>query len=171
MKRELKWALGALAVLVASVAMAGVAKGGKLYIKGSGVNAWDKADASGKKSPLKAGDEVTWQGADEKNKQMQAIEYGPGGKKKGFVQMANLATTKPIDEYPTGDGKGTSAAAFASSGAATKALGGAGLKMADGSGPKGIEAAAGIIHLEGSSEDQKKKVAEHVKKAGLGAEK
>lgn len=169
MKRGTKWALIALAAsaLVTGGAMAGVAKGGKLYIKGTGVNMWDKADASGKKTALKNGDEVTWNGADEKNKSMHAIEFKG---KKGFVQMANLTPNKPADEI-AGDGKATSAAAFASSGAATKAMSESGLKYAQGEGPNAQEVAAGLIHLEGSSEDQKSKVPEHVKKQGLGGEK
>lgn len=166
MKRGIRWALCALAV--ASVAMAGVAKGGKLFIKGTGVNMWDKADASGKKTALKNGDEVTWNGPDEKNKSMHAIEFKG---KKGFVQMANLTPNKPAEEVATSDGKMTSAAAFASSGAATKAMSESGLKYAQGEGPNAQEVAAGLIHLEGSTEEQKKNVADHVKKQGLGGEK
>ena len=164
-----KWAWLALAVVcAASAAVAGVAKGGKLYIKGTGVNMWDKADASGKKTALKNGDEVVWQGADATNKQMHAIEFKG---KKGFVQMANLTPNKPADEVASSDGKMTSAAAFASSGAATKAMSESGLKYAQGEGPNAQEVAAGLIHLEGSSEDQKSKVPDHVKKQGLGGEK
>jgi hypothetical protein len=168
-KRKTNGALIALAVFCAAgAAMAGVAKGGKLFIKGTGVNMWDKADASGKKTALKNGDEVTWNGADEKNKSMHAIEIKG---KKGFVQMANLTPNKPADEVTSSDGKTTSAAAFASSGAATKAMTEAGMKYAEGEGPDAKVVAAGIIHMEGSSEDQKKGVPEHVKKQGLGGEK
>jgi hypothetical protein len=166
-KRRTKWALCAL--LIAATAAAGVAKGGKLYIKGTGVNAWDKADASGKKTALKAGDEVTWDGPDDKHKEMHLVHFGPGGKKKGYVQVSNLTPNKPADEI-TQDGKTTSAQAFASSGAATKAMTEAGLKYAQGD-QSATEVAAGLIHLEGSSEEQKKNVPDHVKKSGLGAEK
>jgi len=167
-KRRTKWALIALAVLsAASVAMAGVAKGGKLYIKGTGVNMWDKADASGKKTALKNGDEVTWQGPSDKDKSMHAIEFKG---KKGFIQMMYLTPNKPADEVASSDGKMTSAAAFASSGAATKAMSESGLKYAAGE-PAATEVAAGLIHLEGSSEDAKSKVADHVKKQALGGEK
>ena len=148
--------------------MAGVAKGGKIYVKGTGVNMWDKPDASGKKTALKNGDEVTWNGPSDKDKSMHEIQFKG---KKGFVQMANLTPNKPADEVLTGDGKTTSAAAFASSGAATKAMSESGLKYAQGEGPNAQEVAAGLIHLEGSSEDQKKQVADHVKKAGLGGAK
>ena len=168
MKRGTKWALVALAAgLVTTSAVAGVAKGGKLFIKNSGVQMTEKADGGGKKTPLKLGDEVTWNGPDEKNKQVHSIEFKG---KKGFVQMANLTPNKPADEI-AGDGKATSAAAFASSGAATKAMSESGLKYAQGEGPNAQEVAAGLIHLEGSSEDQKSKVADHVKKQGLGGEK
>src|SRR5262249_47485380 len=136
--------------------------------KGTGVNLWDKADASGKKTAISNGTEVVWQGADAKNKSMHKVEWN---KKTGFVQMANLTPNKPADEVPTGDGKATSAGAFASSGAATKAMTEAGLKYAQGEGPAAEEVAAGIIHLEGNTEEMKAKVSEHVKKAGLGGDK
>jgi hypothetical protein len=166
-RREAKWALMALAVLCAATAVAGVAKGGKLYVKGSGVNMWDKPDASGKKTALKNGDEVTWNGPSDKDKSMQEVEFK---KKKGYVQISNLTPNKPADEVAS-DGKTTSAAAFASSGAATKAMTEAGLKYAAGEGPNAQEVAAGLIHLEGSTEDEKKNVADHVKKQGLGGAK
>jgi hypothetical protein len=167
-KQRTKWALVALAGLVAAGATAGVAKGGKLYIKGTGVNMWDKADASGKKTPVAHGTEVVWQGADEKNKSMHKIEHN---KKTGFVQMANLTPNKPAEEFPTSDGKPTSAEAFARSGAATKAMTEAGLKYAEGKSPTAPEAAAQVIHVEGNTEVMKAKVPEHVKKQGLGGEK
>lgn len=169
MKQRMKWARIALAVICAGgAATAGVAKGGKLYIKGTGVNMYEKADASGKKTALKNGDEVTWNGPGDKDKSIHAIEVKG---KKGFVQQANLTPNKPKDEVASSDGKMTSAAAFASSGAATKAMSESGLKYAEGEGPNAKEVAAGLIHLEGSSEDQKKNVADHVKKQGLGGEK
>jgi hypothetical protein len=158
-------------LLCAALAVAGPAAavkvGDKVYVKSSGVSAWDKADGKGKKTALKAGDEVSWQGPDDKHKEMQLINFGPGGKKKGYVNIAVLSPNKPADEI-SGDGKTTSAQAFASSGAASKALTSAGLKYAEGGGEKAVLAAAEIIHLEGSSEDEKKNVADHVKKAGLG---
>ena len=60
--------------------------------------------------------------------------------------------------------------------AATKAMTEAGLKYAAGTPPKegspaANEVAAGIIHMEGSSEDEKAKVKDHVKEAKLGGEK
>ncbi|MBK7863548.1 MAG: hypothetical protein IPJ65_34080 [Archangiaceae bacterium] len=168
MKREARWALIALAVVCAASAMAGVAKGGKLYIKGTGVSMWDKPEASGKKTALKNGDEVTWNGPSEKDKSMHEVMFK---NKKGFVQMANLTPNKPADEVTSSDGKTTSAQAFASSGAATKAMSESGIKYAKGEGPSAEETAAGLIHLEGSSEEQKKNIADHVKKAGLGGEK
>jgi hypothetical protein len=166
-KRGTRWTLVALAVVCAASAVAGVAKGGKLYIKGTGVNMWDKPDASGKKTALKNGEEVTWNGPSDKDKSMHEIMFK---NKKGYVQMANLTPNKPADEVTSSDGKTTSAAAFASSGAATKAMSESGLKYAKGE-PATEEVAAGLIHLEGSSEEQKKNVAEHVKKQGLGGEK
>src|SRR6185503_2933866 len=125
-----------------------VKKGDKLFIKGNGVNMWDKVDASGKKTALKQGDEVTWNGPSDKDKSMHEIEFK---KKKGFIQMANLTPNKPADEVTSSDGKTTSAAAFASSGAATKAMSESGLKYAQGE-PAATEVAAGLVHLEGTSE-------------------
>jgi hypothetical protein len=164
-RRGTRWALVALAVVCAASAMAGVAKGGKLYVKGTGVNMWEKAEGTGKKTALKSGDEVTWNGPSDKDKSMHEIMFKG---KKGFVQMANLTPNKPADEVTSSDGKMTSATAFASSGAATKAMSESGLKYAQGEGPTAQEVAAGLIHLEGSSEEQKKNVADHVKKTGLG---
>ena len=67
------------------------------YIKGSGVNMWDKPDASGKKTALKNGDEVVWDGPSDKDKSMHEIQFKG---KKGYVQMANLTPNKPVDEVP-----------------------------------------------------------------------
>jgi hypothetical protein len=167
--RTKTWALCALGVLAASAAGAGVVKGGTLYIKGQDVKLLSKADLGASAvTKLKNGDAVTWQGPDAKNKDLHAVE---AGKKKGFVFVANLTPNKPIDEYPKTDGKPTSAEAFKSSGAATKAMTEAGLKYAEGTGPSAQEAAAGVIHLEGSSEDAKGKVKDFVKKQGLGGDK
>jgi hypothetical protein len=168
-RKSTKWVLSALGVLIAAAAAAGVTKGGTLYIKGQDVKLLSKPDLGASAvTKLKHGDAVTWEGADPKNKDLHAVE---AGKKKGYVLMANLTPNKPIDEYPKTDGKPTSAEAFKSSGAATKAMTEAGIKYAEGSGPSAAESAAGIIHLEGSSEDAKSKVKDHLKKAGLGGDK
>jgi hypothetical protein len=168
-KRSTQWALAALFVLVALAAVAGVAKGGTLYIKGQDVKLLSKPDLKSSGSKLKAGDPVVWNGPSDKNPQLQDVK---AGSKKGFVIQSALATAKPIDEIPKSDGKPVSAEAFKSSGAATKAMTEAGLKYAAGTPPKegspaANEVAAGIIHMEGSSEDEKTKVKDLVKKNGL----
>lgn len=144
------------ALVIALTLLGGVQKGGKLYVKGNGVNMTDKADGTGAKTALKAGDEVTWQGPDAKNKSMQAIELRG---KKGFVPMVALTPNRPQDEVASADGKAMSAAAFASSPAPLAKT------------TEDKAAAARLQLLRASSEAQKARVAEHVKAAGLGGDK
>jgi uncharacterized protein YgiM (DUF1202 family) len=114
--------------LLAMPALA-VSKGGKLYIKSKDTKVLDKADAKGKVvGTLQPGEEVTWNGADDKNKQFHAIDTG---KVKGFTLQGNLSPSKPQAELLARDnGAPIDGKAFASSGAATKALNEAALKAA-----------------------------------------
>src|SRR5207302_5475187 len=110
MKRRFRWAIAALCALVAASAAAGVAVGGKLYIKGQDVKLLPKPDLGATAiAKLKNGTEVVWKGADKDNKQLHQIEAGG---KHGFVLMSNLTPNKPADEVLTSDGKTTSAEAF-----------------------------------------------------------
>jgi hypothetical protein len=120
-------ALLASALLFAQTAGA-VAPGGKLYIKSKDTKVLDKADLKGKPvGTLQPGTEVVWQGADAKNKTFHSIEAGGV---KGFTQQQNLSPKKPDAEFlAKDDGKPIDAQAFASSGAATKALSGAALNV------------------------------------------
>ncbi|PZR09309.1 MAG: hypothetical protein DI536_22265 [Archangium gephyra] len=91
------------------------------------------------------GDEVKWEGPSDKDKQFHKVTFKG---KTGFVLMSNLSPNKPQGEVDASTGKPMSAQAFASSGAATKALTPAGVKYAKGSGVKESEAAAQIIYVE-----------------------
>jgi hypothetical protein len=147
---------------IALLLLGGIPKGGKLWVK-TPANLTDKADGTGKKTALKAGDEVTWLGADEKNPSMQAVESRG---KKGFVPTTALTPNRPADEVVSNDGKTTSAEAFAASGAATRGdLGETPVFVAS---DQDKAAAAKHLMLRASSAAQKAKVAEHVKAQGLG---
>lgn len=80
------------ALVVVLAMLAGVQKGSKLYIKGEGVSMTANADGTGKKTPLKSGDEVIWQGPHDKNKSMHAVDFMG---QVGFVPMANLTPNRP----------------------------------------------------------------------------
>lgn len=132
-------------LLVVVLALAsGVQKGGKMYVKGDAVVMTSKADGAGASILLPAGTEVTWHGADAKNKSMHLIEHQG---KKGYVPMSSLtpnraseelqSTAPPVPPRPAG-GTAQEEAALAS-----------------------------VKLLTASTEEQKSKVAEHVKKSGL----
>lgn len=119
----------ALATALLAMPALAVSKGGKLYIKTKDTKVLDKADAKGKVvGTLQPGDEVTWNGADGANKQFHSID---SGKVKGFTLQTNLSPSKPQAELLARDnGAPIDGKAFASSGAATKALNEAALKAA-----------------------------------------
>jgi hypothetical protein len=144
MTKTLTAAACAVALLAAGSALA-VAKGGTLYIKAKNTKVYDKASASGKvKATLQPGDEVVWEGADKKDPQFHQIS----GKAKGFAHQSALSPKKPTGEVLTSDGEPVSGQAFASSGAATKALTEAGVKYAATKGPEAQAAAAQVIYVE-----------------------
>lgn len=115
-------------LLLASEALA-VKPGGKLYIKARDSRVLEKADPKSKTlGLLQPGDEVTWNGADAANKQFHAVD---AGKVKGFTLQSNLSPSKPqLERLAKDDGAPIDPKAFASSGAATKALNEAALKAA-----------------------------------------
>jgi hypothetical protein len=146
--KRLYGAIAAVALLSAGGAGA-VAKGGSLYIKSKDVKLLKepKAGAAAVK-PLAIGTEVKWQGASAADKAFHEVEVDG---KKGFVLMSNLSPSKPQTEIAGSSGTPMSPQAFASSGAATKALTPAGINYAKSEGkdaPKALEAAAEIIHVE-----------------------
>lgn len=125
--RKLIIGLAAGALLVSSAALA-VKSGDTLYVKTKDAKLLDKPDAKGKTiGTMKPGDTVTWKEAD-KNKPFHKIEAAG---KSGFTVQQNLTPNQPASEYKTSDGKPIDQVAFASSGAATKALSEAGLKYAE----------------------------------------
>lgn len=137
----------ALAGLLLATPALAVKPGGKLYIKAKDTKVLDKADARGKVlATLQPGEEVVWQGADATNKTFHAVE---SGKVKGFTLQANLSPSKPQPELLARDnGAPIDGKAFASSGAATKALNEAALKAAGKKQTK-AELVKGIATAEG----------------------
>lgn len=137
-------AVAAIALMSASGAWA-VAVGGKLYIKSKDTKVLKEAKAgSSAVVTVQPGKEVIWNGADTKDKTFHSITVDG---KKGFVLMSNLSPSAPATEIDSSSGKPMSAQAFASSGAATKALTPAGVSYAKDS-PNKAEAAAEIIYAE-----------------------
>ncbi len=138
-------ALAAIALIGASGAWA-VAKGGTLYIKSKDTKVLKdpKADAKAVVT-LQPGAEVIWNGASEKDKTFHEISSGG---KKGFVLMTNLSPNKPAQEIDASTGKPMSAQAFASSGAATKALTPAAIKYSETKKGTAEESAAMVIYVE-----------------------
>lgn len=151
-------ALALGAGLVASSAYA-VGVGGTLYIKNE-AQVVDKPSLTKSKviKSLKPGAEVKWLGAAPDNKQFHQIETADG--KKGYTLQVNLSPNKPQLEVASSDGKPIDAQAFASSGAATKALSEAALKYSGGKTnmadlAKGIMTAEGIASRVTTEEAQK----------------
>lgn len=138
-------AVAAIALISAGGAWA-VAKGGKLYIKSKDTKVLKdpKAGATAVVT-VQPGTEVTWNGASDKDKAFHDVTVNG---KKGFVLMSNLSPSAPATEIDSSTGKPMSAQAFASSGAATKALTPAGVTYAKGNGPSQSDAAAEIIYAE-----------------------
>lgn len=137
-------AMAAVALISAGGAWA-VVKGGKLYIKSKDTKVLKEARAGATAvATLQPGKAVVWNGPDAKDKAFHQISVDG---KKGFVLMSNLSPSAPATEIDSSSGKPMSAQAFASSGAATKALTPAGVTYAKDS-PNKSEAAAEIIYAE-----------------------
>jgi hypothetical protein len=139
--------LAAAALLSACGAWA-VAKGGSLYIKSKDVKLLKEPKAGAAPAmpkPLELGAEVKWLGPSEKDKAFHEIEVGV---KKGFVLMSNLSPSKPQTEMAGSSGAPISAQAFASSGAATKALTPAAIKYSETKKGTASDSAAMVIYVE-----------------------
>lgn len=102
-----------LVFLAASSALA-VAPGGRLYVR--------SADTALLKEPkvkaatvmkLQPGDEVTWLGASDKDKEFHAVQRNG---KKGFVHRSNLSPNQPQNELDASTNKPMSHQAFAPAG-------------------------------------------------------
>jgi predicted small lipoprotein YifL len=146
MMRNLFRSLTVLALVGAATAGA-VKKGDPLFIKSKDTKVLKDPKADSKTvDTLQPGTSVTWNGPSDKDKQFHEVTTAKG--KKGYVLMSNLTPNKPADEISGSSGEPVSAHAFASSGAATKALTEAGVSYAKGKGASTMEAAAEIIYVE-----------------------
>lgn len=107
-------------LLTAGSALA-VKVGEPLYIRAKGTKLLASAAPTAKAlAVLQPGEKVIWKGADPANKQFHKVESGG---KQGVVFVANLASSPPSTELSAkAGGAAIDAQAFASSGAATKAL-------------------------------------------------
>ena len=163
MKTIIRW------VTVVALGTASLGRGAdrQLFIKSKDTKLLKDASFTSKVvQTLQPGTEVTWKGADGKEKSLhKVIAHG----KEGFVLQANLTPNKPASEVLTSDGRPISAQAVASSGAATKALTPAAIKYAESKGPSANDAACEIIYLEEHNKSQgtSEAIAAHQKAAGL----
>src|SRR4051812_13737067 len=118
MKRR-HWLLAAAALTLAGAAFA-VAPGGKLFIRARNTRLQkDSSPTAEVVKLLQPGDEVVWNGADAKDKKWHKVTAGSVS---GVVFQANLSPKPPNTELLAKTGGGVNPQAFASSGAATKAL-------------------------------------------------
>jgi len=148
----------------ASLAFA-VAPGGKLYIKAR--NTRLQKDASPTADVLKTlqpGTEVVWNGADAKDKKWHKVTAAGVN---GVVFQANLSPAKPSGELLAKDnGKQIDPQAFATSGAATKALGDGPVAYGGKKGYK--DSVEEILLLEAiSGQISNDQLADHAKAAGI----
>ncbi|MGV3621176.1 MAG: hypothetical protein ACO1OB_10185 [Archangium sp.] len=119
MKRSWYRPLVVLALMGAGSAFA-VKVGDNLFIKSKDTKILKDAKAgSATVTSVGVGEEVKWEGPSDKDKQWHKVTFKG---KTGYVLMSNLSPSKPQGEIDASTGKPMSAQAFASSGAATKAL-------------------------------------------------
>ena len=114
------------AFVLATVLAAGTAwalnPGDRVYVRGRDVAVLQSTAANAVTlAKLQPGDAVVWRGADKKKPTWHHVEASG---KSGFIYFANLSTTAPASELLTSPqgAKKVDAQAFASSGAAGKAL-------------------------------------------------
>jgi len=164
-KRRVVFAVGVAAVLAGGTALAAKV-GDVLFIKAKNTKVLASASPTADVvAVLQPGEPVKWGGADAANAKYHKVDTKSG--KSGVVFQSDLSPNKPSNEVIGSEGgKSVDAQAFASSGAATKALG----ESAKEYGQKKDmgEAVADLSALE----DLSKKVtladaADHAKKAGL----
>ena len=117
---------------------------------------------------LQPGEQVTWKGADPKNKQWHQVEASGG--KKGYVFQSNLSTTAPNMELVTDNGekRKVDPKGFVASAAAVKALSPGAVKYGEGKGGDSKKAVEQIQALEAlarkvTTDD----IASHAREAGL----
>lgn len=160
-----KWTLPIAAFVLGSAATAVAAKvGDTLFIKAKNTKVMASASPTANVvTVLQPGDEVVWKGADKKVKRWHKVSVGGKG---GLVFQSNLTTKKPNMEVVGSSGKAVDAKAFASSGAATKALGPGAKAYGD---KKNMgEAVAQLEELEKlAKEVRDTDLAQHAQKNGL----
>lgn len=121
----------AVAAALAALSAAAVGKGGKLYVTARDTRLQkDASPTAALVEKLQPGAEVIWQGADAANPRWHRVTHGA---KSGVVFQANLSAHPQAPEVVASQSgsKPIDPQAFASSGAATKALSEAGLKYAE----------------------------------------
>lgn len=165
-KRARSWSC-AVAIASAGVALPALAVkvGEPLFVKAKNTRLMSKPSAAADAiAILQPGERVTWRGAEPGAPQWHRVD---SGEKKGLVFQSNLSPTAPNLELTAGDRtRAVDAKAFASSGAAIKALSDGAVKYGE-SGPlKG--AVAELQSLEKLAKDvTDAQVAAHAKQAGL----
>ncbi|QSQ20669.1 SH3 domain-containing protein [Pyxidicoccus parkwayensis] len=117
---------------------------------------------------LQPGEQVTWKGADPKNKQWHQVETTGG--KKGFVFQSNLSTTPPNMELVTdhGEKRKVDPKGFVASAAAVKALSPGAVKYGENKGGDSKKAVEQIQALEALAKKvTTEEIASHAREAGL----
>ncbi|HEY8210023.1 MAG TPA: SH3 domain-containing protein [Myxococcaceae bacterium] len=149
-----------------AAAGAGVQPGGTLYIKARNTRVLkDPSATAAVVVILQPGAPVTWQGPDPKDKRWQRVV---SGKNKGVVMTANLSAEMPKVEVTAVTGAAAADTnSFASSGAASKALGPGAIAYAN----KELKAKDAADQLQRAETLAKtigpREVSEHARKAGL----
>ncbi|MBN1206753.1 MAG: SH3 domain-containing protein [Myxococcaceae bacterium] len=115
-----RWLVATLVLFATGTALA-VKPGGILYVKARNTRLMASASPTADVvAILQPGQQVTWRGADPKNKQWHRVEVRG---RKGVVFQSNLATKPPNMELVAEDGtRKVDPVAFANSGAAVKGL-------------------------------------------------
>lgn len=162
--------LALAAALLLSGGASAVGKGGTLYIRARDTRLLAEPQLSAKVlATLQPGHEVKWLGTAPGGKQLHGVEVTVAGKAvTGYTLQQNLTPNKPAAEYlARDDGKPMSAQAFASSGAATKALSEAGLKYSNEKRDM-LELTKGVMTAEGiaASVDRHEAARQHQARTG-----
>ncbi|MGQ0506747.1 MAG: SH3 domain-containing protein [Myxococcaceae bacterium] len=158
-------ALVALGLMTGS-AVAAVRVGGTLFVKARNTKLLaSPSPTANVVALLQPGETVVWSGADPANKQFHRVTFGG---KKGVIFQSNLSTTPPSKELVASQGgKELDPKAFASSGAATKALG----ETAKEYGEKNQDLKAAVGKLQSLEKLARSvtpaEISDHAKKAGI----
>lgn len=162
-----------LTAAVLALALPGVAAavkvGEPLYVKAKNTRVMQSASPTADTVLiLQPGEQVTWKGADPKNKQWHQVEATGG--KKGFVFQSNLSTTPPNMELVTvnGEKRQVDPKGFVASAAAVKGLSPGAVKYGEGKGGDSKKAVEQIQALEALAKKVTSgDIASHAREAGL----